>query len=376
MRVLFNTKPFLLSDKTGVGYHILNLYKALKTAGIDVVPTINSRSGTVISSLSEVSSHFRKVIGKRYPSFIRKIGDSLMSYLSREGDNTADFDIYHETSLDPLPEIHITSVCNLYDLSFISCPDLVSDDLKNLMKANMAPNLMRAGRVMVNTEFIKNEAMHFLKIPEEKIDVIPLAPTFLSYMSGESLSDSECVRKFTETNYVLYVGTVEPRKNLKTLIRAFSDVRKTYDLSLIIAGRLGWLYDDVLSLPQESGLKEDVIFTQYVDEQTLRCLYSHASVFVYPSLYEGFGLPPLEAMVCRVPVIVSDIPSLTEVSGDAAMTFNPRDHEELADKMNRVLSSETLKSELVEKGLKKASEYSWEKAAAMTIRSYEKALAR
>lgn len=376
MRVLLNTKPFLLANKTGVGYYILNLYEALKKAGIDVVPTIDSRSRTLVNSLSEVSSRLRSFVGKRYPSFVSKIGDSFISYLSRREETRAAFDIYHETSFDLLPEMRITSVCNLYDLSFISCPDFILEDFRNLMKANVTENVLKAERVMVNTAFIKNEAMHFLKIPEEKIDIIPLAPASLYYRPADSLQSSECVRRFTEKDYVLYVGTVEPRKNLKTLIRAFRDIRTNYDLSLIIAGRLGWLYDDVISYPEELGIKADVIFTHYVDEKTLHYLYNHASVFVYPSLYEGFGLPPLEAMVCRVPVIVSDIPPLIEVSGEAVMTFNPKDHEELADKMNRVLSSETLRSELVEKGLKKASEYSWEKTAAMTIQSYAKALDR
>lgn len=376
MRVLFNAKPLLLADKTGVGYHILNLYKALQKAGIDVVPTIDSRSQIVVNSLSKISSRLRSFMGKRYPSFVSKIGNSLVSHLSCGGKTKALFDIYHETSLDPLPDTCITSVCNLYDLAFISCSDFILEEFRDLMEANVTENVLKAQRVLVNTAFIKSEAVHFLKIPEEKIDVIPLAPASLYHRPDDSSQSLECVKRFTEKDYILCVGTVEPRKNLKTLIRAFRDIRTNYDLSLILAGRLGWLYDDVISLPEELGIKGDVIFTQYVDERTLHDLYNHASVFVYPSLYEGFGLPPLEAMVCRVPVIVSDIPPLTEVSGDAVVTFDPKDHEELADKIDKVLSSETLRSELVRKGLKKASQYSWEKTAAMTIQSYTRALDR
>jgi glycosyltransferase involved in cell wall biosynthesis len=169
---------------------------------------------------------------------------------------------------------------------------------------------------------------------------------------------------------------VEPRKNLKVLIKAFGAMRTKRNISLIIAGGFSYLYDDIISYPEELGLGDDVIFTGYVDEGTLLHLYNRALVFVYPSLYEGFGLPPLEAMSCGAPVIVSDIPPLREITGDAAMVFSPKDHEDLADKMSALLSSEQLRVEQREKGLARVREYSWEKVAGLTVRTYAKALER
>lgn len=375
MRVLLNTKPLLLSGKTGVGYYVFNLFRALQKAGEDVVPTFDMRSRTLLTPLSKVSSRLRRLMGTRYPSLVGKAGDFLISRLSLKEENEAVFDLYHETSYDPIPEERVVNVCNLYDLSFVSCPELLIKEFMHPMKTNVTANVPRARRVMVNTQFIKDEAMNLLKIPEEKIDVIPLAPSRMYHqLDKRSFFKPKPVRRFTGKDFLLYVGTVEPRKNLKTLIRAFSDIRRNYDLSLIIAGSLGWMYDDVLSYPEELRIQEDVIFTRYVDERTLLYLYNHASVFVYPSLYEGFGLPPLEAMACGTPVIISDIPPLREVAGDAAIVFNPRDHEDLADKILMLLSSEALRAQQRERGLQKAGEYSWEKVAACTIQTYRKAL--
>lgn len=376
MRVLLNTKPLVLFNKTGVGYYVFNLYRELRKSGIDVIPTLDATSRTLVSSLSKVSSQLRRLIGKWYPPFVRHIGDALISRLSKKDGNTPFFDIYHETTLDPLPDMNATSICNLYDLSFMSCPEFLTEDFAQYAKTNVTRNIPHVKRIMVSTQFIKNEAMHFLKIPEEKIDVIPLAPASIYYKMDKRESRPKQVRRFTDKSYILYVGTVEPRKNLKTLIKAFRIIKTKFDLSLVIAGGIGWLYDDILSYPEELGIKGDVIFTQYVDEKTLLYLYNHALVFVYPSLYEGFGLPPLEAMACEVPVIISDIPPLIEVAGDAAIAFNPRDYEELAHVIERVVSSELLRHELVQKGIRKVKEYSWEKAALSTIQTYSKALER
>jgi len=216
--------------------------------------------------------------------------------------------------------------------------------------------------------------MNLLNLTEDKVDLIPLAPSSSFHLIEKHPSKPKQVKRFTIKDYILYVGTVEPRKGLKTLIRAFRETREKYDLSLVIAGGLGWLYSDIISYPKELGIDGDVIFTKYFDESSLFHLYRHASVFVYPSLYEGFGLPPLEAMTCGTPVIISDIPPLREVAGEAAITFTPEDHEALADVLDKVLSSESLRMELIHKGLQRAMEYSWQKVAAATVQTYRKAL--
>ena len=373
MRVLLNTKPLVFSKKTGIGYYIDNLYRALRESGEDVIPTLRSESLTFIGYLGMLSSRLRTLIGKRYPAFIGKMGDALIERLNKHEKH---FDIYHETSLDLISEITIKSVCTIYDFSVVRYPEYFGKDFAKSVSPNVAKNASIAERIIVTTQFIKNEAVDLMNVPETKIDVIPLAPSATYYPVEKSASRPSEVNRFTEKDYILYVGTIEPRKNLKTLMRAFRQTRSRNDIALIIAGDFGWLYDDIIGYPEELGIRGDVIFTEYVDEKTLLYLYNYALFLVYPSLYEGFGLPPLEAMSCGVPVIISDIPPLTEVCGDAALAFDPSNHEDLADKMERLLSEETLRSALRLKGLHRANDYSWKKTALSTIQTYERAIGR
>lgn len=374
MRVLINTKPLVFPNKSGISYYVFNLYSELIRSGIDIIPTLDNKSSSLLSSLSRVSCRLRAYFGKMYPSFVINIGDAMIGFLSERNTDTPIYDLYHETSFDPIPEIKAKSIFTLYDVAVFRHPEFFTDYFAKYTTSNIMKNIATAHRIIVNTQFTKKEAMELLNIPDEKIDIIPLAPSSICRITDNSASDLCNIKKFTEKDYILYVGTVEPRKNLKTLIRAFRDIKTKYDITLIIAGGFGWLYDDIVSYPEDLKIKEDVIFTGYVDEETLFSLYRHALALVYPSLYEGFGIPPLEAMACGTPVIISDIPSLTEVAGDAAMVFNPKDHDELAAVIGNVLSSESLRTELSRKGLQKANGYSWGNVAGLTIQTYRKAL--
>jgi glycosyltransferase involved in cell wall biosynthesis len=374
VRVLLNTKLLMCSNRAGIGFYVDNLYKELRKAGVDVVPTLEDGSISLVRSIGGLSSRMRSVFGKFYPPFIRQAGDAVYRYFHKKEASVTRYDLYHETSLDPMPEVGSRSVCNVYDLSFIRFPELFVEGFAKTATENLRKTASVSERVIVNTRFIGDEAVDILNIPPEKLDVIPLAAAWSSRAPEEGLPAPARVKRITGKEYLLYAGTVEPRKNLKTLIRAYKDVRSEYDTALVIAGGLGWLYDDIVSYPEKLGIGRDVIFTDYVDSETLLSLYQYASVFVYPSLYEGFGMPPLEAMACGLPVILSDIPTLREVSGDAAIYFSPLDHDALAHAIGRVLSSVSLRAELKLKGLRKAAEYSWQKVAAETIRTYEKAI--
>lgn len=373
LRVLLNTKILMCANKAGVGTYVLNLHNELVKAGVDVVTPLDETSISLVNSAGKVSARLRAVFGKYYPSFVSRIGDAVYQYLYQGETREPVYDLYHETILEPMPVIHTRSVCNIYDLSFVRFPNFFMEGFADKAGKNAGANASSANRVIVNTRFIKEEAMEILKVPGEKVDVIPLAASDF-YRERRNLSSGQEVKRYTQKEYILYVGTVEPRKNLKTLIRAYRDLRAKWDVSLVIAGGLGWLYDDVVAYPGQLGLKKDVIFTNYIDEGTLRSLYDHASVFVYPSFYEGFGIPPLEAMTCGVPAVLSDIPSLREVAGDSALFFCPTDHEALVHEVGRLLSSESLRTEMKQRGLQKAEEYSWARVAAETISTYEKAL--
>ena len=374
MRILLNTKPLVLSDKSGIGYYVSNLHRELMAIGIDVHPTLDAKSLRVLNTLRRMSFSLRRSLGKWNSSSLCQMGDTLIRHLSGRGAKGLDYDLYHETSLDLMPDMKMRSLCNLYDLAFIRHPELLPPHLASFWRANVERNVRTSKRVIVNSKFIKEEAMDLLELNEEVMDIIPLAPSRFFQPMGQRGPHPRQATRFTAKGYILYVGTVEPRKGLRTLIRAYREIKDKYDVSLVIAGGLGWLYEDILSFPAELGIKGDVIFTKYIDEGALLDLYRHASVFVYPSVYEGFGLPPLEAMACGTPVLVSDIPPLKEITGGAALSFNQEDHEALADMMGKVLSSESLRMELKDKGLQRSTEYSWNKVVTATIQTYRKVL--
>lgn len=179
--------------------------------------------------------------------------------------------------------------------------------------------------------------------------------------------------------YILCVGTIEPRKNITGLLKAFHILQTHYgdkETVLALAGGTGWLYDEVTQTVADLGLKDSVRFLGRVDDEWLHKLYVGARCHIHPAYYEGFGLPPLEAMACGTPTIVSNVSSLPEVVQDAALLVDPRNHEEIAVAMNRLLSDDALHAELRAKGLQRANSFSWQRAATETLNVYRKVLER
>jgi glycosyltransferase involved in cell wall biosynthesis len=168
--------------------------------------------------------------------------------------------------------------------------------------------------------------------------------------------------------YVLYVGTLQPRKNLVRLVEAFSQVAQEDEtLRLVLAGRKGWLYDDIFATVARLGLTDRVVFTGYVPDDDVPALMAGARLFVLPSLYEGFGVPVVEAMACGVPVVCANIASLPEVAGDAALLVDPTDVDALAAAIRRALTDDDLRRELIARGLRQAARFSWDRCAAETL---------
>jgi glycosyltransferase involved in cell wall biosynthesis len=175
--------------------------------------------------------------------------------------------------------------------------------------------------------------------------------------------------------FVLALGNLQPRKNIQRLVEAFAIARRAPDfaLSLVIAGKAQWRESQVHAAVAQAGLEDSVVFPGYVDEADLPALYSAAALFAYPSLYEGFGLPPLEAMACGTPVVCSHVASLPEVVGDAAVTVAPTDTEALAQALLDVLTQPGLHASLRARGLRRAAQFSWDRCAAETLAVYREA---
>jgi glycosyltransferase involved in cell wall biosynthesis len=203
---------------------------------------------------------------------------------------------------------------------------------------------------------------------------IPEAARAAFYPMPASESRLVCQRLGIEAEFILFVGTVEPRKNLLTLARAFAQIIKSTSsqLQLVIAGEKGWLSGDLMDYLRDDHVRERVLFTGHLRDEELRALYSSCRVFVYPSLYEGFGLPLLEAMACGAPVVTSRTPSIMETAGDVARLISPTDVEDLARGITALLNDASERDHRSALGIPHAQKFSWERTATATWEVYQR----
>ena len=219
----------------------------------------------------------------------------------------------------------------------------------------------------------KNDIIKFYPRYEDKIKVIYLGVE--SHFFPRSSQEVEKVLNKYNFNfkYFLFLGTVEPRKNIVRVVDAFIRLKQEENIEhkLVIIGRKGWLYKEILEKISKTPFSHDIVFSDFMSDNDLPFLYSGAEIFLYPSLYEGFGLPVLEAMSCGSPVITSNLSSLPEVAGDAAILVDPMNVEEIVQAMEKLLRDRELRKELKRKSLERAKFFSWDMAAKETLHLYE-----
>jgi glycosyltransferase involved in cell wall biosynthesis len=290
---------------------------------------------------------------------------------------TGRIDLFHSPDFTLPPVWRAKSVVTVHDLSFLRVPACFPEGLLRYLEAAVPRAVRRADHVIADSHSTCRDLIELLGTPEQKITVIHsgVEPRFRP-MTGESDGETLAAagRKYSlPERFILSVGTIQPRKNLGRLIKAFSMLNArcpALDLELVIAGGKGWLYEGILERVKALELEGRVRFLGFVDDVDLPALYNLAVLFAFPSLYEGFGLPPLEAMACGVPVVCSNASSLPEVVGDAALTFDPLDVEGLAEAMRRGIEDETLRASLVAQGLARAAAFTWPRAARELLAVY------
>lgn len=267
------------------------------------------------------------------------------------------------------------SVVTIHDLSYLLYPASFNRANRLYLRLFSRLTAARADRLIAVSENTKRDTVRLLGVSPAKVDVVHhgIEPFFRPWPEREAIEALRRRRGLPE-RMILFFGTIEPRKNLTTLIRAFAELKRAgLPHQLVVAGAKGWQWESVFATIEELGLGGEIVLPGYVpyDEQPL--WYNAAELFVYPSLYEGFGFPPLEAMACGTPVVASDTSALPEVVGDAGLLVDPTNVEALAAAMRRVLTVPELGAELRERGLKRASTFSWREAARRTLEVYEKA---
>ncbi len=289
---------------------------------------------------------------------------------------TGALDIFYSPDFVLPPTLPRTrTLLTVHDLSFLRYPDAFVPALRGYLARVVPRSIARADLVLADSEATRTDLITLLDVPPEKVQVLysGIHPRFCPQPEPDEVARLRAHYGLADAPYILSVGTLQPRKNYVRLIRAFVQLtnQPTNQLTnqLVIAGGRGWLYEETLAAAAK--YPDRVRILGFVDDGDLPALYRNAALFAFPSLYEGFGLPVLEAMACGVPVVCSHASSLPEVVGDAALLVDPLDTDGLAAAMARVLGDPDLRRQMTARGLEQASRFTWEKAARQLLTAFE-----
>lgn len=286
-----------------------------------------------------------------------------------------DADISHFFNYIVPPAVHGKTVVTVHDMVYKTFPETVRGRTKMMLDMGLKKSMKRADIIVTDSEFSKAEILKYFPQHEKKLRVVPCGVDLQKFRPCTEPERIPEVKQSLgiEGDYFLYVGTIEPRKNLERLISAYHIFTQQHSDApkLVLAGGKGWLYDGIFAKVQELGLAQQVIFTKYVPAEDMNPLMCGAIAFVFPSIYEGFGMPPLEAMACGVPVLSSDAASLPEVTGDCAVICDAYSEESIADGLGRLYSSTELRKELSSRGLERARIFTWERSAEILYDIYK-----
>lgn len=351
---------------TGVGTYTQNLIKEIsRILPEDSVYLIDYTDHRMFSSLNKIiiGSFVVKLPKKSY------IWHLYSQFKLRE--NNFDLDIIHspENSTLVTKLKNQKKIVTVHDIRQHVFPEFNIETILSYLL--LSRTLKNADKIIADSNNTKKDLISYFHIPEDKIHVIYLAANKIF----KPLNDQEikAVKERYNLNFpfILYIGNLTKHKNIPLLIKAFYDVKQMgCPQKLVITGKKKWKYKEIFNTIDKLDLHDEVIFTGYVPEEDLPALYNSADLFVYPSIYEGFGLPPLEAMACGCPVVTSNASSLPEVVGDAGIMVDPNSANELSNAINIVLKNDVLRKNLVIKGLNRAKMFSWEKCAKDTISVY------
>lgn len=362
--------------KAGIGNYTYNLIRAMSTLNLnmDIDVHIQGHMNAHFADIQNISfklhRNFKSNRGRKMYELFK------MPSVYRKGN----YDIVHFIDcLSPILPINAKRVYTIHDISYskYKTPFTLWERIIKQIWTRITAKL--ADRMICISQNAKNELLEqysFLK--KDGIYVTYLAANHIwdhIKSTEDNKSTGELLQKYgIKGKFILYLGTIEPRKNIDVLLKAYEGIIQETDLphSLVLCGEMVESYNSIIdTLEKNVILKERVILTGYVPDDVLPILYREADVFVYPSLYEGFGLPPLEAMLCKTPVIAANTSSLPEVLGDGALYFHPYDHIELGLLLVGVLSDEEFQKQLKRRGSIQVRKYSWEKTAKETLSIYE-----
>jgi glycosyltransferase involved in cell wall biosynthesis len=373
----------------GLNAHLLSLGQSYRGAGINWY-------------IYNLLQHLPRDAGQyRYTAFLSERRFSpeppLAVHLSRLPTVRAPVRIFWEQAIQPLAlqqagvnllhamafvsplVLPCPTVVTVYDLSFLRFPKSFRPLNRLYLRAFTGWSVRRAQRVIAISESTRQDVIRFLDKPAEQVDVVYCGVDGRFRPQDPAVAVAFRREKGLPERFILFLGTLEPRKNVISLLKAYARLVAGDGSSvpaLVVAGGKGWYYTEMFAAVERLGLADRVIFPGYVPEEEKPLWYDAAELFVYPSLFEGFGLPPLEAMACGTPVIVSDTSSLPEVVGDSGVTVPPTDTAALADAIATMLGDPAIRADWQHRGLDRAARFSWRETARKTARVYERAMSK
>lgn len=377
MKVIIEAQP-ITKTRSGIGwyaYHIIKEMIKLQRDDMTLIGTafdFNGRNNAK-KSLEEVG--FKEIeISQIMPYRAYKmlwdvVPLTYTSFFSKA-------DIYHFFNYVVPPKIKGIVITNIYDVVYKLYPETMAKSNLYILNREMGKSVNRASRIITISECAKKNIMEYLDVPEEKIRIIYPAVNHALF-SKVQLTDSQTRSKVKAKydlpdQYILYLGTIEPRKNIERIFEAYSlldkDLRK--EVKLVIAGVKGWKCDEIIKAPNRLNISNDVRFVGHVDEVDKPLIYNMAKIFVFPSLYEGFGMPVLEALAAGIPVITSNSSSMPEAGGKAAVYVDPYDSSSIAHNLMLLLSDENMRNERIILGHQHIQNFNWRSSAVRTSNIY------
>lgn len=373
MKIAFDAYPIASPHPSGVGVHAWQIAKRICQKGdceLLLYDFCKRRHSGELLAERIPHTPIREVNWLPYGVFVELW--SCLPALGLEQLFHSRAQVYHFFNFVLPPRVPGAVVNTVHDLVYLRYPQTMQKANYRRLHQHLRRSCERADRIVTVSQFGARELSEQFGIAPEKIRVVYNGVDTEQFYPGTEGAEEFRKAYGLPEHYFLYIGTLEPRKNLPGLLRAYAAGKPSFHgCKLVLAGARGWEYQEIFRLVEELGLQDDVVFPGYLPFEKLRLLYAASSAFVFPSLYEGFGLPPLEAMACGVPVITSLAASLPEVAGDAALLVHPLDHEELADAMRRILEEEELRNTLREKGFRQVKQFSWDNAAESLLSLYQ-----
>ncbi len=367
MRIGIRISP-LASSMTGIPVYVHNIIREL--SDIDSENEYFLYTNKKIPFKLELGNNFHIIlVDKPYPKFQLWYQIGLPYRIKKDK-----LDLYHDTLfLLPFAVRKIPSIITIYDLSGLIMPEY--HNLRVSITSKLIPSsIKRAKRIIAISEFTKNEIERLFPFAKGKIDVVlcGVNPDFHP-IAKDKISEIRKKYKLPE-KFIMFLGTIEPRKNLIGLLKAYSKIHKKISHKLVIVGGKGWKYSNIFETIETLQIKSDVIFTGFIPTEDLPAIYNAADIFVYPSIYEGFGIPLLESMASGTPVITSNISSMPEVVGEAGLLADPYSIEDIAEKIVMLAQDCSLRNILSEKGIERAKMFSWKKSAKKVLDIYKETI--